>query len=683
MDPVSSTQNQDITEHVKCQENCQHPSNVKSHVWTFECAWEVANKVGGIYTVIRSKTGLSVEMMKNQYVLLGPYKGKSSREEIDEFEFSPGPLYDAVCKIRDAGLQVHTGTWLVDGNPVVILFDIASASNKMNYYKQELFEKTNIGIPDSDVESNDSVLFGFMVAQFLAEFSNILTTIEADSSKIVCHFHEWLSGIGLIMLRLWEIKVATVFTTHATLLGRYLCAGSTDFYNNLNNFNIDIEAGNRQIYQRYCLERAAAHMAHVFTTVSDITAMEAECLLKRKPDVITPNGLNIKRFSALHEFQNLHAINKEKIHDFVRGHFYGHLDFDLTKTLYFFIAGRYEFGNKGVDIFIESLARLNHLMKESGTDVTVLAFIILPAKTNNFNVESLKGQAVAKSLKDTIENVQKNIGKKLFELCLSGQMPESDDLLSKDDVVRLKRCLFASHRSLPPPITTHNIAQDDTDQVLNALRRCQLLNNSWDRVKVVFHPEFLSSTNPLFNLDYEEFIRGCNLGVFPSYYEPWGYTPAECTVMGIPSITTNLSGFGCFMADHIADPESYGIHIVDRQNISLDESINQLTRYMLNFTLLTERQRVIQRNRTERLSEILDWENLFIYYKRARLMALSTVYSDTVLDNEEGSSLARQPHPVSEPESSRPVTTTVLGSQDEVDNEKELEELGNRASRNI
>lgn len=128
-------------------------------------------------------------------------------------------------------------------------------------------------------------------------------------------------------------------------------------------FHLDREAGDRQIYHRYCLERAASHAAHVFTTVSEITAIESEHLLKRKPDLLTPNGLNVKKFSALHEFQNLHAMAKEKIHDFVRGHFYGHHDFNLDKTLYFFIAGRYEFSNKGADLFIEALARLNHYLK--------------------------------------------------------------------------------------------------------------------------------------------------------------------------------------------------------------------------------------------------------------------------------------------------------------------------------
>lgn len=230
-----------------------------------------------------------------------------------------------------------------------------------------------------------------------------------------------------------------------------------DFYNNLSKFSVDEEAGKRQIYHRYCIERSAAHLAHTLTTVSDITGLEVEHLLKRKPDIITPNGLNVKKFSALHEFQNLHAISKEKIHEFVRGHFYGHFDFDLDKTLYFFIAGRYEFSNKGADIFIESLSRLNYLLKLHRPDITVVAFLIFPAKTNNFNVDSLRGHAVTKSLRDTINTVQQKIGKRMYDMCLSGCLPDPEQLLLKEDTVKIKRCLYALQRDGLPPITTHNV----------------------------------------------------------------------------------------------------------------------------------------------------------------------------------------------------------------------------------
>lgn len=296
--------------------------------WTFEIAWEVANKVGGIYTVIRSKAYVSTEELGDQLCLMGPYKKQCAATEVEEMEFPRGsPLLDAVNIMRSRGYVIHTGSWLVDGNPQLILFDIGSGAWKLDQFKSELWEKCHIGIPHLDVETNDAIILGYMIAEFLGEFHQCAKKSAEDnelkSPVVVAHFHEWQAGVGLIALRTRHVQVATVFTTHATLLGRYLCAGNTDFYNNLSTFKVDEEAGKRQIYHRYCLERAATSMAHVFTTVSEITGLEAEHLLMRKPDFITPNGLNVKKFSAIHEFQNLHAMAKDKIHEFVRGHFYG------------------------------------------------------------------------------------------------------------------------------------------------------------------------------------------------------------------------------------------------------------------------------------------------------------------------------------------------------------------------
>ena len=366
----------------------------------------------------------------------------------------------------------------------------------------------------------------------------------------------------------------------------------------------------------------------------------------------------MRKFAASHEHQNLHSIAKEKIHNFVRGHFHGHYDFDLDKTLYFFIAGRYEYSNKGADMFIECLARLNHALKEAKSDKTIVAFLIMPAKTNNFNVESLRGQAIAKQLRETVNEVQEAIGKHIFERCLAGQIPNGNELITDDLMVKLKRCTYSIQRSTGlPPICTHNMIDDGKDPILNKFRECHLFNHRHDRVKVVFHPEFLSSpeTNPLFNMDYEEFIRGCHLGVFPSYYEPWGYTPAECTVTGIPSITTNLSGFGCFIEEQVADPMSYGVYIVDRRFKGIEESVKQMTQYMYDFASLSRRQRIIQRNRTERLSDLLDWRNLGVYYRQARRMALQRLHPE--LFDEESYRIVpqrmqmRYPKPVSEPTS--------------------------------
>uniref|UniRef100_A0A7N6AY67 Glycogen [starch] synthase n=1 Tax=Anabas testudineus TaxID=64144 RepID=A0A7N6AY67_ANATE len=552
----------------------------------FEVAWEVTNKVGGIYTVIQTKAKITADEWGENYYMMGPYFEHNFKTQVEGCEPPNPAIRKAMDSLIHNGCQVHFGRWLIEGSPYVILFDIGSAAWNLDRWKGDLWQTCNIGLPYHDREANDSLILGSLIAWFFKELTDHL----GDKPNVISHFHEWQAGPGLILSRSRKIPMATVFTTHATLLGRYLCAGNADFYNNLDKFSIDKEAGERQIYHRYCLERAAVHCAHVFTTVSQITAVEANHMLHRKPDVVTPNGLNVKKFSAMHEFQNLHSTKKTRIQEFVRGHFYGHLDFNLDKTLFFFIAGRYEFSNKGADIFLESLSRLNYLLRVHRNDVTVVVFFIMPAKTNNFNVESLKGQAVRKQLWDTAQTVKEKFGKKLYDALLKGQIPDMNSILDRDDFTIMKRAIYAT--------------------------------------QIIFHPEFLSSTSPLLPMDYEDFVRGCHLGVFPSYYEPWGYTPGECTVMGIPSVTTNLSGFGCFMEEHISDPAAYGIYIVDRRFRSPEESCNQLTQFMFSFCQQSRRQRIIQRNRTERLSDLLDWRYLGRFYVHARRLALSRAFPD-------------------------------------------------------
>ncbi|XP_023410517.1 glycogen [starch] synthase, liver isoform X2 [Loxodonta africana] len=577
----------------------------------FEVAWEVANKVGGIYTVIQTKAKTTADEWGENYFLIGPYFENNMKTQVEQCEPVNETVRRAVDTMNNHGCQV---------------------------------------------------------------------TDHADGKHVIAQFHEWQAGIGLILSRARKLPIATIFTTHATLLGRYLCAANIDFYNHLDKFDIDKEAGERQIYHRYCMERASVHCAHVFTTVSEITAIEAEHMLKRKPDVITPNGLNVKKFSAVHEFQNLHAMYKARIQDFVRGHFYGHLDFDLEKTLFLFIAGRYEFSNKGADIFLESLSRLNFLLRMHKSDVTVVVFFIMPAKTNNFNVETLKGQAVRKQLWDTAHSVKEKFGKKLYDALLKGEIPDMNNILDRDDLTIMKRAIFSTQRHSLPPVTTHNMIDDATDPILSTIRRIGLFNSRTDRVKVILHPEFLSSTSPLLPMDYEEFVRGCHLGVFPSYYEPWGYTPAECTVMGIPSVTTNLSGFGCFMQEHVADPTAYGIYIVDRRFCSPDDSCNQLTKFLYGFCKQSRRQRIIQRNRTERLSDLLDWRYLVRYYQHARHLTLSRAFPDkfhmepTAPPTTEGFKYPRPPSVPPSPsgsQASSPQSSDVEDDEDERYNEEE------------
>lgn len=598
--------------------------DIQNHL-LFEVATEVANRVGGIYSVLKSKAPITVAEYGNRYHLLGPLNQASASVEVEAIPVSDKSIARVLDSMQKRGIKFMYGRWLIEGAPRVILFDTGSARGFLNEWKADLWNVAGIPIPDFDDESNEAILLGYLVAWFMGEMC-VQETVKA----LVLHAHEWLAGVCLPLCRNRKIDATTIFTTHATLLGRYLCAGNVDFYNNLDKFDVDQEAGKRGIYHRYCIERAAAHAADVFTTVSHITAFESEHLLKRKPDGVLPNGLNVVKFQAVHEFQNLHAEKKEKINEFIRGHFYGQLNFKLNNTLYFFIAGRYEFRNKGVDFYIEALARLNHKLKEANSKMTVVAFIIMPAKTHSYTVETLKGQAVIKQLENSIKDLQFLMGRRLFDFCQnpsrSVELPDADDLLKSSDRVLLKRRMFAMKRDTFPPVVTHNMIDDANDQVLNAIRNCKLFNSQDDRVKIIFHPEFLNANNPVLSLDYDEFVRGCHLGVFPSYYEPWGYTPAECTVMGIPSITTNLSGFGCYMEDLIENSTDYGIYVVDRKMKSVDDSINQLTDYMFDFVSKTRRQRINQRNRVERLSDLLDWKRMGLEYVKARTLALRRAY---------------------------------------------------------
>lgn len=629
------------------------------HPYLFEIAWEVANKVGGIYTVIKTKAAVTVHEFGDRYTLIGPLVGKTAAAEVEAEKVTNPHMKEILEEMTRQGVKWMYGRWLIEGAPHVLLLDTNSIADRLNSWKGDLWNVAGIPSPPNDQETNDAILFGYLVGWFLGDF-----VAREKKKAVIAHFHEWLAGVAIPLLRKRRTDLTTIFTTHATLLGRYLCAGSVDFYNNIQHFSVDEEAGKRGIYHRYCIERGAAHCSDVFTTVSQITAYEAEHLLKRKPDGVLPNGLNVVKFSAMHEFQNLHARNKEKIHNFIRGHFYGHYDFDLDNTLYFFTAGRYEYRNKGVDMFIESLSRLNNRLKACNSPMTVVAFIVMPAATQSFSVEALKGQAVTKQLQETVKDITEKIGQRIFEKAarytggdISRAVIDPMELLTNEEKILLKRRVIALKRNSLPPIVTHNLIDDVSDPILNQIRRLQLFNHPSDRVKVIFHPEFLSSNNPLISIEYEDFVRGCHLGVFPSYYEPWGYTPAECTVMGVPSVTTNLSGFGGFVEEILEKSSDYGIYIVDRRFKSVDESVEQLADYMLQFCQKTRRQRINQRNRTERLSDLLDWKIMGMEYVRARKLSLHRAYPDSFSGSDSGDfdqhRVKKIPKPLSAPASPR------------------------------
>ncbi len=588
-----------------------------------EIAWEVCNQVGGIYTVIRSKVPAMVEKWDDNYVCLGPYFPQKAAIEFEPItDADETEIGQTVRKMRQAGYRVEYGHWLITGRPRIVLFDISSVQEQLNRIKYDLWDHYQISTLGVEDLVNQTIAFGEMVRQFIT----LLANDHSRRVEIAAHFHEWMASSGLPDLRRDNVRVATTFTTHATMLGRYLAQNEPNFYARLDEFDWLIEARKYGIETQATIERISAQQAHVFTTVSDVTARECEVFLGRNTDLILPNGLNVTRFTAVHEFQNLHVKFKENIHEFVMGHFFQSYSFSLEKTLYFFTSGRFEYVNKGYDLTLEALARLNYRMKQANMDMTVVMFMVTKQPFTSMNPDVLHSRALLDEIRETVENIQQQVGEKLFQAAASSKdstLPNLNEFVDEYWQLRLRRTVQSWKTKRMPPYLTHNLVQPDA--MTQFIEKAGLTNHEEDRVKIVYHPDFIASTNPLFGLDYGQFVRGCHLGVFPSYYEPWGYTPLECVVRGIPTVTSDQSGFGDFIMQIMRDYENRGIYVVNRRTQSFNEAADQLANILFRFVKMSQRDRITQRNRVESIAEVFDWTNLRSYYDTAHDLALKRI----------------------------------------------------------
>ncbi len=585
-----------------------------------EIAWEVCNQVGGIYTVIRSKVPSMVEEWGDNYCLIGPYFHNTAVVEFEPIEDLDESYFGKTVKrMREMGFDAHYGRWLVTGKPRIVLLDFKNLLYKSNDFKHNLWNRHQISTLNAEPLVDQVIVLGEMIRVFLTEFGETY----GHKNDIVAHFHEWMVATALIDIRTDNVPISTVFTTHATMLGRYIAGNEPDFYEKLPYYNWEHEARHYGVEAQAKIERFAAQKSHVLTTVSDVTAKECEVFFGRNCDLILPNGLNVTRFAATHEFQNLHLKYKEKIHQFVMGNFFQSYSWDLDNTLYFFTSGRYEFRNKGYDLTLEALKRLNFKIVQAGLDTTIVMFIITKNPVYSINPEVLQSRAVMEEIRETCEAIEKQVGEHLFHASAADENPNLPDLNEFVDEywrLRLRRTIQTWKTKKLPHTVTHLLKQED--DITNYLRYTNLQNHQQDRVKFVYHPDFISPTNPLFGMEYSQFVRGCHLGIFPSYYEPWGYTPLECVVRGIPTVTSDLSGFGDFMIQLMKDYDSVGVYVVNRKTKSYDEAADQLADILFNFVTMNRRDRIMQRNRVENISEIFDWTNLRSYYDTAHDLAL-------------------------------------------------------------
>ncbi|MEL7473877.1 MAG: glycosyltransferase [Planctomycetota bacterium] len=591
-----------------------------SRAYLFEVSTEVANKVGGIYQVLRSKVSSMLSRWDERYCLVGPWLPSSAAVEFEERP-ADGWMARVIERSRELGVVARHGRWMVTGRPRTVLLEPMIGPQELAEAKYFLWEQHGIDTSAGDGTVDEAVRFGIGVHRFMRAASEV----EGGPERTLAHFHEWLGSVAIPLMRRDGLPIGTIFTTHATTLGRYIASNEGDFYERLPHMDHAFEAGQYNIRGPHAIERAAAHGSHVFTTVSHITGDECRHLLGREPDGYLPNGLNIDRFDVGADFQSVHQHWKERIHRFTMGHFFPSYSMDLDRTLYLFSSGRFEPRNKGFDLCLEALARLNALLKDFDLGVHVVFFIVTNRPARSLNPLALQSRGVLNELRDVCANISDAVEGSLFERAAAGEALELNSLVEEYWRLRYRRTQLALKADRLPLVTTHVLDDDARDPVLNHIRSLGLLNWREDPVKVVYHPEFIAPTNPLWGIEYEQFVRGCHLGVFPSVYEPWGYTPLECMALGVPSITSDLAGFGRYVGEQMPDHDKFGVNVLKRRGRSFDDAAADLARWLLAFCRLDRRGRIDLRNEVVRRALDFDWSRLGAAYMRAHTLATERI----------------------------------------------------------
>lgn len=585
----------------------------------FEISWEVCNKVGGIYTVVKSKAAKMVEHYGANYFMIGPYFASKALADFQE------EVPNEICKmpfeeLKKTGIICHFGKWISESSPKVILIDFVNYKHRLNEIKKEMWDWYKVDSLRAPSDYDEPVVWAYAAGMLLEKLSNCF-----NNQKVVAHFHEWLSGVGLLYLKKTNPKIATAFTTHATVLGRTLANSHVDLYNLWDKVNPDHEVYKYGIESKHLVEKNSAAFSDVFTTVSEITGMEAEHFLKKKPDVLLPNGLDISKFPSFEEIAIRHRIQRDRIREFMLYYFFPYHTFNLKETLIYFIAGRYEFHDKGIDIYIRALGKLNEKLKQLKSKKTVIAFIWVPANFRNIRPELLENKTLYQDIKDALEEVSDDVGKNIIYSFISNKRMAKEDLFEDDFLTEMKVRVARFVKKGKPPLLTHDL-YDENDVILKAISSSGLANSENDPVKIVYYPIYLSGADGLLNLNYYEAMQGSHLGVFPSYYEPWGYTPLEAGALGVSSVTTDLAGFGRYFCAECMQTETPGIFVLKRLSKSDDAVVSQLVDVMFNFANFSHEERIANKMQARRTASLADWKSFADNYIEAHNLAVEKTY---------------------------------------------------------
>ncbi len=529
----------------------------------FETSWEVCNKVGGIHTVISTKALKIVNEIGDNYILIGP---DVWREDVTNPEFIPDESLFADWKgsASSEGLRVKTGRWNIAGKPIVILLDFTPYFGQQNEIFAGFWETYKLDSISGQWDYLEPALFGYAAGKLIESF----TTFHHGYHNIIAQFHEWMTGTGVLYLEKYAPWIATSFTTHATVLGRCIAGNSRPLYGKMESYNPTQISREFNVIAKQSLEKISAAVADVFTTVSEITSRECSHFLGKNVDIVTPNGFEDSFVPTADRFDEVRAnarIALKKVAEAVLG-------YSLSDDCLFVVnSGRYEFRNKGIDILIDSLGQLK---KDDKIEKECVAFFLVPAYHK-------------------------------------GPRQEIVDILNNNNSVH------EGDRYL-----THSLHYPQTDPVMQRIQANNLNNEKDSKVKIIFVPSYLNGDDGIFNIPYFDLLIGFDLSVFPSYYEPWGYTPLESLMFSIPTVTTSLSGFGLWVKTYFKDPGN-GIAVIERTDDNEVIVIDEIRAFMSKFIGLSNDEIAEARRKAHEVSRIAMWDTLVDHYFYAYKMALA------------------------------------------------------------
>ena len=535
--------------------------------YIFESSWEVCNKVGGIYTVLSTRANTLQERFTDHIIFIGP---DCWHEKKSPYFIEDTTLFEEWREsARKEGLKMKIGRWNIPGNPIAILVDFE------DYYTQkdeiytmlwELYQVDSLhAYGDYDEASMFSYAAGLVVESFYQFYLN-------SDTKVVYHGNEWMTGLGLLYIRHRLPQIATVFTTHATSIGRSIAGNNKPLYDYLFAYNGDQMAGELNMQSKHSIEKQTAKNVDCFTTVSDITAKECLELLDKPVDVVLPNGFENDFVPKGAEFTKKRRQARKRLINVANALIGTDLDDDV---LIVSTSGRYEFRNKGVDVYIEAM---NRLLRDRNLKKQVLAFIEVPGW-------------VGEPRKDLVERLE---SKKKFDT------------------------------PLEVPLVTHWLHNMSHDNVLGMLKYLDMWNRPDDHVKLIFLPCYLIGDDGVFNMTYYDLILGNDLCIYPSYYEPWGYTPLEAVAFKVPCITTDLAGFGQWANnENGGDSEIIdGVKVIHRTDYNYSEVADNIKDTVSEFSAFTSQQVAKARANAEKLSKKALWSHFIKYYYEAYDIAL-------------------------------------------------------------